>query len=186
MKQKGRYNIRLAEKHGVMIEHADRDDPEGLADFMRLLQETLSRDGFSGNSTEYYRALLASRSGKSEGLYLAKKDGETIAAAILVIEGTTAVYYYGASTSDNEKRKFMPAYLLQWEMMRAAKASGCQVYDFLGIAPEGTQNHRLAGVSDFKRKFGGREAVFPEKWIRVKQPAAFLVLSALRKIRSMF
>lgn len=66
-----------------------------------------------------------------------------IAAAILVIQDATALYYYGASTSDNAKRKFMPAYLLQWEMMRASKAAGCSVYDFLGIAPAGALAHRL-------------------------------------------
>lgn len=72
MKQKGRYNIKLAEKQGILIELSR--ESEGLDHFMRLLGETLDRDGFSGNSREYYTALLASRSHMSEGLYLARKD----------------------------------------------------------------------------------------------------------------
>ncbi len=134
MHQKGRYNIRLAEKQGVSVRHSDGNSAD-IDAFMALLSETLERDGFAGNSRKYYEALLASRKGPEEGLYLAQKDGEVIAAAILVIEGKTAIYYYGASTSDNAKRKFMPAYLLQWQMMRAGKSAGCTQYDFLGIAP---------------------------------------------------
>jgi lipid II:glycine glycyltransferase (peptidoglycan interpeptide bridge formation enzyme) len=72
MKQKGRYNIKLAEKQGVLIELSR--ETEGLDHFMRLLGETLDRDGFSGNSRAYYAALLALRSHPSEGLYLASKD----------------------------------------------------------------------------------------------------------------
>ncbi|HBA44566.1 TPA: hypothetical protein DEG21_04380 [Patescibacteria group bacterium] len=33
----------------------------------------------------------------------------------------TAAYYYGASTSDNNFRKYMATYLLQWEMILEAK-----------------------------------------------------------------
>ena len=121
MKQKGRYNIKLAEKQGVVVQQLN--EPEGLDHFMRLLAETLGRDGFFGNSRAYYSGLLASRTHSSEGLYLASRDGEVIAAAILVIEGDQAIYYYGASTSDNELRKYMPAYLLQWRMIQLAKKS---------------------------------------------------------------
>lgn len=120
---------------------------------MDLLGETLSRDGFSGNGRAYYAELLKTRNGKAEGLYIARWNGVPVAATIMTIEGDTAVYYYGASTSDNELRKCMGAYLVQRRMMQAGKAEGCKVYDFLGIAPENCPNHRLAGVTDFKMKF---------------------------------
>lgn len=61
MKQKGRYNIRIAEKNGCIAAHVPSTE-ENLDIFMKLLSETLERDNFSGNSREYYKHLLASRS----------------------------------------------------------------------------------------------------------------------------
>jgi peptidoglycan pentaglycine glycine transferase (the first glycine) len=184
MKQKGRYNIKLAEKQGVTIELSHL--PNGLDHFMRLLNETLDRDGFSGNSRTYYAGLLAARTHVSEGLYLAHKDWLVIAAAILVMEWDQAIYYYWASTSDNELRKSMPAYLLQWRMIQAAKSAGCTQYDFLGIAPPGSEDHPLAGVSDFKHKFGGQIGVLPAKKISVHRSPQYYLLRMLRKMRWLF
>ena len=77
-----------------------------------------------------------------------------IAAGIFVFHGDTAIYYYGASSSDREFRKHMAPYLLQWFAIGEAKKRGCTTYDFLGIASPGSVDDRLAGVSAFKEKFG--------------------------------
>lgn len=186
MKEKGRYNVRLALKRGVTVRKSDGNESDVRA-FFDLLSETLDRDGFSGNSFEYYlelvRALNASDSG---ALFLAEKDGEPIAAAITTFVGGTATYYYGASTSDNEKRRDMPAYALQWEMMLEGKRRGCSVYDFLGVAPEGEADHPLAGVTDFKLKFGGEIRQWPESRIMVVRPGQYALLRWVRKIRKFF
>jgi hypothetical protein len=184
MKQKGRYNIKLAEKQGVSIEQST--STEGLDEFMRLLSETLDRDGFSGNSRAYYAGLLASRTHPGEGLYLSRREGRVIAAAILVISGHQAIYYYGASTSDNELRKYMPAYLLQWRMIQIAKSLGCTQYDFLWIAPSDRENHPLAGVSDFKHKFGGKIFSLPSKSMMIYRLYLYTILVVVRKIRWFF
>lgn len=118
MKEKGRYNVRLAEKRGVSVRMAEPTE-ENVAEFLRLLRETLERDGFSGNSSGYYLELVRTLDAENAGgLFFAEKGGEVVAAAITTFWKGTATYYYGASTSDNEKRRDMPAYLLQWEMMR--------------------------------------------------------------------
>jgi lipid II:glycine glycyltransferase (peptidoglycan interpeptide bridge formation enzyme) len=77
-----------------------------------------------------------------------------IAAGIFVYHHNTAIYYYGASTSDNELRKHMAPYLIQWEAIREGIKRGCRVYDFLGVAPPGALEHSLSGVSVFKERFG--------------------------------
>ena len=77
-----------------------------------------------------------------------------IAAGIFVFHGDTAIYYYGASSSDREVRKHMAPYLLQWFAIGEAKKKGALTYDFLGISPPGSVDDRLAGVSAFKEKFG--------------------------------
>lgn len=65
MHQKGRYNIKLAQKHEVTITRSEGDTAD-LDAFMRLLHETLERDGFAGNSRAYYEALLSARTGAHE------------------------------------------------------------------------------------------------------------------------
>lgn len=65
MHQKGRYNIKLAQKHDVTVSRS-KGDIADLDAFMRLLHETLERDGFAGNSRAYYEALLAARTGMHE------------------------------------------------------------------------------------------------------------------------
>lgn len=77
-------------------------------------------------------------------MYFARIGEKVVAAAIMIIAGKTAVYYYGASVSDPDLRKTMAPYLLQWEMMRAAKRAGCEIYDFLGVSPENEPGHHLA------------------------------------------
>ena len=131
MKEKGRYNVRLAIKRGVTVRKSDGNGVDVNA-FFGLLSETLDRDGFSGNSLAYYCELVDTlNAADAGGLFIAEKDGCPVAAAIATFFGGTATYYYGASTSDNEKRRDMPAYALQWEMMLEGKRRGCETYDFL-------------------------------------------------------
>ncbi len=54
MHEKCRYNIRLAQKRGVIIEQASIYRDGNLDIWMALLSDTLERDRFSGNSPEYY------------------------------------------------------------------------------------------------------------------------------------
>ncbi len=90
--------------------------------FYSILSETLERDSFAANSREYFRIFLQYLE-KYElgGLFLAKRDCEVIAGGIFVFYKNTALYYYGASSSDNSKRKYMASYLLQWKAIAVAK-----------------------------------------------------------------
>jgi len=82
MKEKGRYNVRLAIKRGVTVRKSDGSEADVKA-FFDLLSETLDRDGFSGNSLAYYEELVRSlNEADCGGLFIAEKDGTAVAAAI--------------------------------------------------------------------------------------------------------
>jgi peptidoglycan pentaglycine glycine transferase (the first glycine) len=158
MKQKCRYNIRLAEKKGVAVR--PWNDLEGFHELMRV---TGQRDGFHTHSLEYYRRAyeLFHPSGKCE-LFVAEYDAKPLAALMVFGQGRRAWYVYGAS--NDEERSRMPTYLLQWEAMRWAKARGCEEYDLWGVPDEDEQTLEsnfearqdgLWGVYRFKRGFGG-------------------------------
>lgn len=165
MKGKTRYNIRLAEKRGVVVRCASSGDD--LAQFHRLMVETGLRDGFPVRSLAYYRDVLDRfrRDGQAE-LLMAEFNGEVVAGIMAFAYGPEGLYMYGASS--NEHRREMPTYLLQWRAMQWCVSRGCTRYDMWGIpeqVAEGTDEREeldrknvrsgLWGVYRFKQGFGG-------------------------------
>jgi peptidoglycan pentaglycine glycine transferase (the first glycine) len=158
MKQKTRYNIRLAEKKGITV-RAWNDIPA----FHKMMLVTGGRDGFGVHSLEYYRRAyeLFHPTGMAE-LLVAEFEGKPLAALMVFAHGQRAYYMYGAST--DEERNRMPTYLLQWEAMKWARAKGAEEYDLWGVPDEDeatleanfeTRHDGLWGVYRFKRGFGG-------------------------------
>ncbi len=176
MKQKGRYNIKVAEKYGIVVEESDDVDA-----FHDLLVKTGGRDGFGIHPKSYYLNMLVAL-GKNVQLLLAKKDGQIIAGGIFTYLNDTAIYYYGAS--DHDCRKMMAPYFIQWTAIKEAKKRGCKYYDFLGISPENSpKNHAWAGVTSFKKKFGGDVMSYPKAKEIVLRPILYWVYRAYKRIR---
>ena len=164
MKQKWRYNIRLAERKGITVRIGGEAD---LATFYALSQVTAQRDRFAIHSEDYYRtAWRLFDAEHAVALFVAAHDGKAVASIFVVACGRTAIYLYGASS--DEERQRMPNHLLQWRAMLWAKARGCEVYDLWGIpsigdSEQGTSNshERLPeGLLKFKEGFGGRVVRF--------------------------
>lgn len=178
MKPKGRYNIRIAEKHGVKIRESRAVSDAKI--FYELLRKTTERDGFSAHRVSYYEKFLQEL-GKSASCFIAEYEGKAIAASICTFAGDTATYYYGSS--DHEFRHVMAPYALQWAMIGAAKQRGCRYYDFLGISPENSINHPWSGVTDFKKKFGGEIIDYPASSELVLRETVFSLIRFLKKLR---
>jgi len=157
MKQKTRYNVRLAMRKGISV--VESDDVET---FHRLMLITGRRDGFGVHSLEYYQTAFGVFDVDSRVLLMALFDNRPVAGLMAFANQTTAWYFYGASS--DEERNRMPTYLLQYEAMLWAKRKGCQWYDMWGIPDvdetqlenEFLDHHDgLWGVYRFKRGFGG-------------------------------
>ena len=175
MKPKGRYNIKVAEKNGVTIL-----ENQGADLFYDLLVKTTDRDGFSANSKVYYEKMLQALQPHVQ-LLMAGQDGKAVAGGIFVYLDHVGTYYYGAS--DHEYRNLMAPYLLQWEAIKEAKRRGCKTYDFLGIAPEGIANHPWAGVTEFKKKFGGTVVNYPQAKELVIRPVWYWAYRVYKRLR---
>nr|WP_222864662.1 peptidoglycan bridge formation glycyltransferase FemA/FemB family protein [Treponema sp. Marseille-Q4130] len=170
MRSKWRYNIRLAQKKGVVVRayrartdkadnpSLDSDASRALDIFYELYKTTANRDGIAIHAKKYYEDLFAlSASHKDAPLitvYIASHEGENLASIITLFSKSEAVYLYGASS--NAKRNLMPAYLLQWTAICDAKSYGSAVYDFYGMPPSDDKNHPMYGLYLFKTGFGGR------------------------------
>lgn len=182
MKQKTRYNIRLALKKGVVVSPFDDIDL-----FCKLMQATGERDRFGVHSPLYYEKVYNLFYPRGEcQMLLAEYNKEPLAALMVFARGQRAWYFYGASSDVHRDR--MPSYLLQWSAMRWARAQGCSEYDLWGVpdvddealeANFTARSDGLWGVYRFKRGFGGelRRAAGP--WDRVYLPGMYRIYSML-------
>lgn len=154
MKSKTRYNLRLAERKGVVVRIGTVQD---IALFYDMYAETGQRDGFLIRPLAYYddawRVFL--QAGMAQML-LAEAEGEAVAGVILFRFGERAWFMYGAST--DKHRDKMPNYALQWAAIRWAKAAGCAIYDLWGAPDVLDESDRLWGVWRFKEGLGAQYA----------------------------
>ncbi len=176
MKQKTRYNIRLAEKKGVTVRAWD-----DVESFHKMMLVTGGRDGFGVHSLEYYKRAYELLQPKGLGeILVAEYEGKPLAALFVARNGNRAYYLYGAST--DEERNRMPTYLLQWEAVKWAKAHGCEEYDLWGVPDEDeatleaqfeSRHDGLWGVYRFKRGFGGELKRAAQAMDRVYNPLLY-------------
>lgn len=180
MKPKGRYNIKLAVKKGIIVKEVDKNR-ENIEEFYNLMLETTSRDKFAGNSLEFYEEFLNTLENSS--LLLAYKDEKVISAWIFIFWKEVAIYYYWASTSDRAYRNLMAPYLLQWEAIKKAQNNWIKTYDFLGIATPGETGSSLAWVTDFKLKLTKDIRKVSDSYIFVNKKLKYCLITFLRKLK---
>ena len=195
MKSKTRYNIRLAERRGVVAREGVARDMEA---FHRLMAVTGDRDGFNTHSLAYFQAVWRFFApGGRVSLLLAEYQGQLLAGLMALALGGKAWYMYGASS--NEGRNLMPTYLLQWEAIRWAKAKGCATYDLFGIpdldedlleaavgdqAVLGENPPQLWGVYRNKRGYGGCHVRYVGAHDDVRRPWLYGLLNRALELRA--
>ncbi len=170
MKQKTRYNIRLAERKGVKVREGGVVD---IPTLYRMYQETSRRDGFLIREEAYYAAVWqifqeASRFPTEQTggcmqvsppfiepfakILIAEVEDEPIAGLVLLIFRDKAWYMYGMST--DRHREKMPNYLLHWRAIQFLHQIGVREYDLWGAPDRFEESDPMYGVYRFKRGFG--------------------------------
>ena len=156
MHAKTRYNIRLAERKGVVVRQAPVTE---LPQWYALYQETAQRDKIAIHSFEYYSTLFEVMNNTTVGMppqliiLFAEAEHKLLAGIIVALWNRTATYLYGASS--NTHRNWMAGYLVQWQAIQLAREQGCHSYDLYGIPPQRDPKHAMAGLYRFKVGFGG-------------------------------
>jgi lipid II:glycine glycyltransferase (peptidoglycan interpeptide bridge formation enzyme) len=190
MKPKTRYNIRLAEKKGVVVEEDNSD--ETFEAFQKLTEETTSRQHFFAHGRNYRQLMWqAMRKAGIARLLVARLKQSTIeqsnnltilAAWVIFIFNGIGYYPYGASSSQN--RELMASNLLAWEALKLAKKSGCKMFDFWGsLGPEPDIKDPWYGFHRFKEGYGGELVEFVGTWDLVLNPAIYTIYSIGDKLR---
>lgn len=185
MKQKTRYNIRLAAKKGVTVRHGTVAELPAL---YNMYAQTAVRDGFVIRHEEYYlntwRAFLEA---DMATILIAEVEGQAISALILFHFNGICRYMYGMSTE--QYRDLMPNHLLQWEAIRLSKQLGCHTYDMWGAPDVFDESDSMWGVFRFKQGFNGITARHLGAWDYSPRPLLYKaytqtlpkILDAMRK-----
>ena len=158
MHSKTRYNIRIAEKHGVKI--VEDNSEKAFKEYLRLTEETTRRQGFYAHTQSYHRLMWKNLSlGKntkdklSAHLFLAKYKTEVLAAWMLFMFKDTLYYPYGASSIKH--REAMASNLMMWEAIKFGKKMGLKKFDMWGaLGQEPDKSDPWYGFHRFKQGYG--------------------------------
>lgn len=198
MKPKGRYNIKIAQKHGLEIAHslqltADSKKPKktDIDEFYKIFVETAKRDGFQIRPKSYFQKLyeILGAAGLAE-IITVRYNGVAVASGIFTFYDGIVTYLYGASLS--QYRNTMAPYLMHWEAIREAKHRDYKFYDLLAIAPFGKirmtndelrMTKKYSGITRFKEQLGGIKYQTVGSWDIVNRPGWYKIFRFIEKIR---
>jgi lipid II:glycine glycyltransferase (peptidoglycan interpeptide bridge formation enzyme) len=162
MNQQWRRNIKKAAKAGVEVTRGTRAD---LAAFHELYAHTAERDHFTPRPASYFETMHDALSADAPDrfqLWLARHEGDLVAATIGIRVGTHVWYSYGASST--AKRDVRGSNAVQWAMMRDALAGGAHVYDLRGITDTLDADDSHVGLIQFKVGTGGEAVEYAGEW----------------------
>lgn len=177
---KARYNVKLAERRGVLI-----NEDASLADLVACIQATEERQRIHLPSPEHL-AVVCEQLGKRARILAADVEGEVVAAILTASFAAEAIYLYGGATGKHRER--MPNQLLQWRAMLRSRDEGCRGYDLWGIPETDDPLHPWRGLAQFKLGFGGRRIRFAGSRFMQLRPGGATILkladSARHKVRT--
>ena len=175
MKDKTRYNIRLAQRKGVTVRQGSEADLERCHE---LLAATGERQGFPIPSRDYFLNMWRLLHPRGHlRMFLAEYEGEAIASLLAIPFGDTVTFKFGGWSGQHGNRH--PNELMHWVAMQWARDAGFRWYDFESLDPELAQavlggappsGPQARSVATFKLGFGGEVRSLPGAYERVSNP----------------
>lgn len=151
---KTRYNIRVAQRHGVTVEEDNSD--KAFETFLHLYRETTQRQRFYAHSEKYFRLLWQELAPTGIARLLTAKYNNEIVVAWIVFVWKDFLYYpYGGST--DKYKNVMAPNLMMWEAIRLGKKLGLSTFDLWG-REEGK------GFTKFKEGYNPKVIEFLGTW----------------------
>jgi len=188
---KTRYNIRLAQKHGVKV--IENNSDKAFEKYLKLTFETAKRQGFYAHSEKYhrlmwkflYQSLVTNHQSPIAHLLTATynppshkasegQEGEIITTWILLVYDKFLYYPYGASS--DKYKNVMANNLMMWEAIKFGKKMGCTTFDLWG-REEGK------GFTKFKEGYNPQVVKFLGTWDLIINPTLYQIYIVAEKLR---
>ncbi|HXC04046.1 MAG TPA: peptidoglycan bridge formation glycyltransferase FemA/FemB family protein, partial [Bacteroidia bacterium] len=145
---KHRNVIRNAQNKGVVI----RRGMDQLEIFYALYQSTMERSSLYAEPISRFRQLGEALGTEHLICAVAYYQEKPMGGVLMPYSIYGAYYVYGASASGMEVNGALN--LLHWNLIASMKARGVKRYDFVGTRLSDTAGTRLAGIQQFKSRFG--------------------------------
>jgi lipid II:glycine glycyltransferase (peptidoglycan interpeptide bridge formation enzyme) len=155
MHENNRYSIRLAERKEIKTEIISENFTRYLEPFYELMAITSQRNGFSLHPKEYYEAIFKNLNSNYAFLVVARFGEKILAIDLIIIYSKIANYVFACSS--NEERNRAPTYGAIWSAIKHSKSLDCKYFNFGGITTDDQPNKGWEGLTNFKKKFGGKE-----------------------------
>lgn len=181
MQPKTRYNLKVAQKHGVTIK--EDNSQEAFETYLKLSTETTHRQGFYAHNETYHRHMweILFPAGIAR-LWTAVYQEKILAAWIIFVWKDTIYYPYGASS--RKHRETMAPNLLLWEITRWGKRQGYQAFDLWGaLGPNPDENDPWYGFHRFKQGFNPELVEFVGSYDLILNPLLYQIYTVADKIR---
>ncbi len=183
MHSKTRYNVRLAQKKGVVVREMSTN--EGFKIFSRLYFETCKRQKYFGHTLRYHQIIWEHLRKDMAHILIAYYNNIPLAAYELFRFQKKLYYPYGGSSL--EYRNTMAANLLMWEAIKFGKHLGAQQFDMWGsLPPQYDPNDSWAGFTRFKEGYGGKFTEMVGSFDLIVRPGMYNLYAAADFVRSVF
>jgi len=157
MHPKTRYNIRVAQKHSVVV--SEETSPEAFQAYLKLTGDTTTRQGFFAHSPLYHRLMWKTlqmpveKNKLSAHLLVARYKNKPLTTWVVFVFHDSLYYPYGASSSEN--RETMASNLMMWEAITFGKKLGLKTFDMWGSLGENPDpKDPWYGFHRFKQGYG--------------------------------
>lgn len=179
MHPKTRYNIRLAQKHGVVV----TENNAAFDAYLSLTKETTSRQNFYAHNEEYHRIMWKTlRDAGVAHLFTATYKEKIITTWIVFVWKDTIYYPYGASSRDH--REVMAPTLMLWEIARWAKKKGLKYFDLWGaLGPRPNEHDPWFGFHRFKQGFSPTLVEFAGSYDLIINPLLYRIYTIADTVR---
>lgn len=187
---KTRYNIRVAQKHGVKIE--EQTSEEAFKEYLRLTEETTNRQKFFAHTPSYHTKMWETLGGEMAHLLTAVYNSEetnntdvTLASWILFTFHNYLYYPYGASST--KFRNVMASNLIMWEAIKFGKKMGLSYFDMWGAQgnPPDTKDPWY-GFHKFKEGYGATHTEFVGSFDLEINPTLYQLYKVADRLRWVF
>lgn len=185
MHQKTRYNIRVAQKHNIVIKEDDSDD--AFNKYLELTFETTKRQKFYAHTSTYHRLMWETlrKSGVAH-LFTANfnNQGQNIILASWIVFLFNDVLYYPYGASSSQFRNFMASNLLMWEVIRWGIKNGAKKFDMWGaLGPNPSPKNPWFGFNRFKEGYGANLVEYAGSFDLIIHPKLYQLYNLSHQIR---
>jgi len=179
---KTRYNIRLAQKKGVVVKEESNEN--GFKIFAKLYFDTCKRQKYHGHNLNYHRIVWESLKDRIAHILIAYYQDEPLAAYQIWVYDKVGYYTYGGSSEKH--RNLMGANLLMWEAIKLVKKLGGKTFDMWGsLPPNYNQRDPWAGFTRFKSGYGTKFTEMIGSYDLVINPFLYKIYSFVYMLRQL-